>query len=367
MREKRRRVRWFHYTVEDAKAAQAELDELAEQGWELEEVGLFTATFRRAERPRPCWVEPARWTSIRRRDTDARADYLALCGEAGWELLGEDGGLFYFKAKEGANPAPIQTDEGVEWEDVWKKTLSSQAWSLLYIAAYWAVWAIGRYIWDLPRLWELFLSNGAMLAQLLLLLWLGLTVFLGMRVVFYRKQCRRAAAEGEPFPVPRRGAARFRGAWPLVCGVLIAATALCILLAADDGRTYDVDGYTGYTTESRSVLGDYFEYRRFSEAEGDLWVERVDCRVSWLAGLVCEDFQAAEGDGRRLRQLHFHGVASLQEAELGFDRAWTYSSGEYIGLILRNGNQVVRIEGSQLDLTGAETLGDIRDWLSGAP
>ena len=367
MREKTKCTRWFRYTIEDAKAAQAELDQWAEQGWELEEVGLFTATFRRAEHPRPCWVEPARWKSVRRKDEDARADYLALCDEAGWELISEDGGLFYFRAREGTDPAPIQTDAGVEWEDVWKKTLSSQAWSLLYIAAYWAVWAIGRYIWDLPRLWELFLSNGAMLAQLLLLLWLGLTVFLGLRVVFYRKQCRRAAAEGEPFPVPRRGAARFRGAWPLVCGVLIAATALCILLAADDGRTYDVDGYTGYTTESRSVLGDYFEYRRFSEAEGDLWVERVDCRVSWLAGLVCEDFQAAEGDGRRLRQLHFHGVASLQEAELGFDRAWIYSDGEYSGLILRNGNQVVRIEGSQLDLTGAETLGDIRDWLSGAP
>lgn len=55
---KQKSIRWFRYTVEDAKAAQAELDEQAERGWELEEVGLFTATFRRAERPRRCWVEP---------------------------------------------------------------------------------------------------------------------------------------------------------------------------------------------------------------------------------------------------------------------------------------------------------------------
>ena len=48
---KQKSIRWFRYTVEDAKAAQAELDEQAERGWELEEVGLFTATFRRAERP----------------------------------------------------------------------------------------------------------------------------------------------------------------------------------------------------------------------------------------------------------------------------------------------------------------------------
>lgn len=40
---KQKSIRWFRYTVEDAKAAQAELDEQAERGWELEEVGLFTA------------------------------------------------------------------------------------------------------------------------------------------------------------------------------------------------------------------------------------------------------------------------------------------------------------------------------------
>ena len=133
MREKTKCTRWFRYTIEDAKAAQAELDQRAEQGWELEEVGLFTATFRRAEHPRPCWVEPARWQSVRRKDEDARADYLALCDEAGWELISEDGGLFYFRAREGTDPAPIQTDAGVEWEDVWKKALRGQLSSMLYV------------------------------------------------------------------------------------------------------------------------------------------------------------------------------------------------------------------------------------------
>ena len=77
---KQKSIRWFRYTVEDAKAAQAELDEQAERGWELEEVGLFTATFRRAERPRRCWVEPARWKSERKKDWDARSDYLTSAG-----------------------------------------------------------------------------------------------------------------------------------------------------------------------------------------------------------------------------------------------------------------------------------------------
>ena len=114
---KQKSIRWFRYTVEDAKAAQAELDEQAERGWELEEVGLFTATFRRAERPPVCW-----WSRPGGRASSAtgmlRSDYLTLCGEAGWELLEEDGGLFYFRAKEGGDPAPIQTDKDMEWNYV---------------------------------------------------------------------------------------------------------------------------------------------------------------------------------------------------------------------------------------------------------
>ena len=368
MREKTKCTRWFHYAIEDARAAQAELDELAGRGWELEDVGFFTATFRRAERPRPCWVEPARWTSIRRRDEDARADYLALCGEAGWELIGEDGGLFYFRAKEGADPAPIQTDRTVEWEAVWKKALRDQISSLAWVAAYWVVWAAVGFWKDRPRVWELFLSNWLMAAQLLILLWLGLELFLLVRVLRYRARCRRAAAEGESFPVPRRGGARLRGAWPLVCGALFAAALAVVLLAAGEGETRYLDGYSAYTRESRSVLGDYFEYRRFDGAEGDLWVERADCRAGWLAGWICGDFRAAEESEKRVgREFHLHGAAIPQEAELGFDRAWTYSIREYQGLILRDGDQTARIEGSKRDLTSAETLAAIRAWLAEPP
>ena len=45
---KEKMTRWFRYTIEDVKAAQAELDELADQSWELAELGIFTASFRRA-------------------------------------------------------------------------------------------------------------------------------------------------------------------------------------------------------------------------------------------------------------------------------------------------------------------------------
>ena len=280
---KQKSIRWFRYTVEDAKAAQAELDEQAERGWELEEVGLFTATFRRAERPRRCWVEPARWKSERKKDWDARSDYLTLCGEAGWELLEEDGGLFYFRAKEGTDPAPLQTDEDVEWADVWKKALADQVWSLSYLAVYWSIWTVGGYIREHPRMWELFLSNISMAMATLVLLWLGMDLFFVVRVLRYRAKCRQVVAEGEPFPVPRRWGARLRGIRPLIEGVLIAVLVLCLLLSVGEGQTNYIDGYSAYTREQNSIAATSFEYCRYDQEEGDLWVERMDCRAGWLA------------------------------------------------------------------------------------
>ena len=367
MREKTKCTRWFRYTIEDAKAAQAELDQRAEQGWELEEVGLFTATFRRAEHPRPCWVEPARWKSWSEKDENSRADYLALCDEAGWELISEDGGLFYFRAREGTDPAPIQTDAGVEWEGVWKKALRGQLSSMLYVVIYGAVWNGARFLQDRPRVWELFLSNAALAAQGLLLLLLAMELFLAARVLRYRIKCRRAAAEGESFPVPRRAAARLRGASSLIFWAVLAVSLAVLLTSTDYESRFLTDG-SGYTRESHSVLGDYREFLVYDERGNRLWVERADCRSGWLADWICGDFRASEGDADRVRrEFHWHGAVIPREAELGFDEAWIYSIGEYSGLILRDGDQVARIEAEGLDLTSAETLGAIRAWLAESP
>lgn len=355
-------TRWFRYTAEDVKAAQAELDELADQGWELAELGIFTATFRRAEKPRRCWVEPARWTSIRRKDEQARADYLALCDEAGWDLLDEAGGMFYFQAKPDTDPAPIQTDGSLEWEEVLKKSLWNQAYTFFYLVIYGTAWGIGSFVRDQPRVWELFFSNGAMLAQLLLAAWAVLELYLGFRVVRYRRKCRRAAEEGKPMPVPGRKSARFRGAMPLVYTVLGVAIALTFLLGFEN-RRYDLGGWL--TTEG-SVLGQSAEYREFSE-KGDLWIESYDCKVSWLANVICGDLRAIEGDeGRLHRYFHYHGAVELTENDLGYDQAWTYAWGGGSGLIFRQGNRVVHIEAEKLDLTDKTVADGLLEWLDQA-
>lgn len=354
-RDRQTCTRWFRYTAEDAKAAQAELDELAGQGWELAELGIFTAVFRRSEEPRRCWVEPSRWKGLGRRDGQARADYLALCGDGGWDLLDETSGLFYFQARPGTHPSPIQTDGGMEWEAVLKKSLWDQAFVCFYLVIYWLAWSAGRFFLDRPRLWEVFFSDGAMAAQLLLLVWVGLECFLGLRVVRYRRRCRRAAEGGGPMPVPGRRSARFRGAAPLYYGALALAIGIALLLGMTDSRTSS-EG-SGRLTAQSSVLGRWAEYRRFSQAEGDLWVESYRCNTSWLADIVCADLRAIEGDGGRLdRYFHRHGPAELTPAELGYDRAWTYSTGDGGGLIFRQGDRVVRIEAEGLDLTDSAAV-----------
>lgn len=356
-------TRWFRYTIEDVKAAQAELDELADQGWELAELGIFTATFRRAERPRRCWVEPARWTSIRRKDEQARADYLALCDETGWDLLDEAAGMFYFQAKPDTEPAPIQTDGSLEWEEVLKKSLWNQAYTFFYLVIYWVAWSVGRFFRDQPRVWELFLSNGAMLIQTFLLVWIVLELFLGFRVVRYRKKCRRAAEAGKPMPVPGRKAARFRGAVPLVYVILGLSIVLSFLMGFDS-NWYNLEG--GWLSTERSVLGQSAEYREFSE-NGDVWIESYDCKTSWLAGIICDDLRAIEEDESRLhRYFHYHGTVELTEENLGYDMAWIYDWNEGNGLIFRQGNRVVHMEAEKRDLTDRATVEELLVWLEQA-
>lgn len=310
-------------------------------------------------------MEPARWKSIRRKDEQARTDYLELCSDAGWDLLDEEAGLFYFQAQPGTQPVPIQTDGSMEWEEILKKSLWNQAYTFFYLVIYWVVWTAGRYFWDQPRVWELFFSNGAMTAQLLLLIWVVLELFLGLRVVRYRRKCRKAAESGAPIPVPSRRSARFRGAAPLCYVVLALGVGLSLLMSFSDSHT-SVEGNV-IVTAGGSVLGQTAEYRRFSQEEGDLWIESYDCNTGWLAGIVCHDLRATEEDeGRLERYLHRHNPVELTQAELGYDQAWAYRWNDGSGLIFRQGNRVVHIESEVLDLTDRNTVSALLTDLDGA-
>ena len=203
----------------------------------------------------------------------------------------------------------------------------------------------------------------------LLLAWIGLGLCLSIRVVRYRRACRRAVEAGETIPVPGRGAARFRGAAPLLYTVLGIAIVLLVLAGVTsfgaERTTFDEGGYSRVTV-GHSVLADTKEYRTFSD-QGDLWLESYDCKAPWLASMICGSLRKAEGNEKQLHYYnHDHGTVELTEADLGYDMAWIYAWDGGNGLIIRQGNRVIHMEAEKLDLTDRTVVEEQLVWLEQA-
>ena len=67
------------------------------------------------------------------------------------------------------------------------------------------------------------------------------------------------------------------------------------------------------------------------------------------------------------RQRHYHPAVIPEPAELGFDRAWSYYAGDISGVILRQGDQVIRVEAEKVDLTDGDILLQLRERLFEPP
>ena len=202
------------------------------------------------------------------------------------------------------------------------------------------------------------LSGSAMMLMGIWCLWVLMGVFRGGHVLRYRRQCRRAAEAGEPFPVPSRRRARLRGCWGVVQALLLALLLLTALLGAgEETRSGELGGLMRY--ESGSGFVRHTEYRRLGE-EDWLYLDDYDCRYAWLAEAICADLVADEADERKL-DLHFHAPVTPQSADLGFDAAWRYDAGGRAGLIFRSGRRVVRAEAAGTDFTDENVLAQLRE------
>ena len=209
----KRRFSLFTYPVMDIKAAEAELNRRAAAGWRLERIWLDgLACFVPAEEP-VCycldWCDPIL-------AVDA-PDYRALLAEAGWTRRALVGNWAVYEAPAGATP--IQTDSTLEYQRFRRKVLRRMG-----IVA----WVVGILLLLVlllltpppnlpiptaalfpPLTWCVLVeilagSNvSALLTPLLPLALAGAVLWLG-RMVLRLCQWKRAAREGEPFPVPGR-------------------------------------------------------------------------------------------------------------------------------------------------------------------
>lgn len=113
----------FCYLIIDHRAAQAWLNRMAEDGWELVHIyfGLF-ARFRRTERTDLSYFLD--WADPKYLET---SDYLQLCSDAGWEPVQTVDDLNLYASRPGTSPAPIQTDSELEYRRFRQKALRRMA------------------------------------------------------------------------------------------------------------------------------------------------------------------------------------------------------------------------------------------------
>ena len=125
----------FAVTAYQYKGVEQWLNEQAAKGWELTSLGPLFAKFRRTERAdlRYC-------TDLAADSWDEQGEYLDLCRDGGWELVEKSGRMGVFASLPGTDPAPIQTDPGLERENVrrvrrreWLSSLAALAFSALML------------------------------------------------------------------------------------------------------------------------------------------------------------------------------------------------------------------------------------------
>lgn len=229
------RWRLFSYLVIDHKAAQADLNAMAEQGWELKKLWneLPLAKFRRTERTDLRYFVD--WADTAKPEESA---YLQLCKDAGWELVHTQGYRNIYASTPGCAPLPIQTDPELEYQRFRKKVMRRIAMTAVLPQLPWVVYLLWLFCLEgatppavTQLLRSLFLTNNALSLFLLTLplLLLALLVY-GLCMARQLLVWRRAVREGTP-PEPSLPAARRRGLLSLLAQPYLLL--LCVLLFAD--------------------------------------------------------------------------------------------------------------------------------------
>ena len=139
----------FTFSRGDFKAVERYLNEQAEQGWELDRVGIL-ARWKRTERTDLTYcVDLAK----PKQEHDERLDYAEFCRDGGWELTSFTGGMYIFKSLPGAQLIPVQTDPELAKKNYNKYYVRNTILSAAFLVLYLGFWifmsaALGRYTED---------------------------------------------------------------------------------------------------------------------------------------------------------------------------------------------------------------------------
>lgn len=380
---------FFPYEAMNYKAGQAYLDRRAARGWRLRHIYLGSiALFARAEEPRHFVDLDIRRTA----EEEPDQDYLQLCADAGWEYLQSLRGMLFFRSAEGADPVPIQSDGGIEWERFWRKYARRNliATLLVLLGSAALVWLVLGLTPGAGRsVTELIASNSALVYLSSIGLGLLSILFSLVGVPLYLLRCRRSGRVETPGRV-----------WVWVTDAPFRVFKLLYVLAAllafleifgVVGTTVDL-GLSGYNHEAtatveacrewpvvmaadlglrdsedsrhldghRSPLMEFLSYSELTDGdtpEAPLYIlttERYGCAGEWLARRVF-DLRAWETRGGAF----LWGELEWEPAPgLGFEESYTCREGEY--LLLRQDNIVALVGCRGLDLTTPERLAVIR-------
>jgi len=143
-------------TVGDTKTLEQHFTRMAEQGWMIEKIGLFTHRYRAVEPCKKCFFVDLlpQITAFDYPENEDAQDYRSICEESGWDFIAANKQLHVFCA-DGENPAPmpIHTDNAIQAKIYLKACRKYELpWLLYALFMFWFSSPIGKGV-------ELFLSN----------------------------------------------------------------------------------------------------------------------------------------------------------------------------------------------------------------
>lgn len=374
---------YFPFCAVDYRAAQAWLDRQGAMGWRLK--GIHLGCIARFERS---GQERVRHCVDLHREVDGVWDddeYLRLCADSGWDYVTWVRGMAVFAARPVCDPAPLQTDRGLEEETFWRRVIRRDLLDTLLgvvmlalLGVLWAVaWGGEGGLRARPS-YELLCSTGALLLAASLAV---LAVSLIWDPVYHLRRWRQRRRGGQTAG-PKTFWPRLYGTWSLLPKALMTAYLVFYLLELGIGA---FGGYSGREVADRRpelrerplVMAEemgvdpnavtyiseepvwsllvqgvrYHEDAREEEGYQFLSCDRYTCVSDGYAALLARAIRWESGHSG----YGAYGLLDFVPVELGLDESWSARDGSF--LLLREGRTVALVgahilDGGAPDLTG---------------